>query len=60
MRFCGPNFRKTTLIATVYSSSPHCVHAAELVFFHVLGITLWTHAGVLHEFIFTINHIVLS
>ena len=60
MRFCGPNFRKTTLFATVNASSPHCVHAAKLVFFHILRITLWTHAGVLHEVKFTINHIILT
>ena len=49
MLFCGPNFRKAALFTTIDPASPHGVHAAELVFFHVFATALWTHAGVLHD-----------
>ena len=49
MRFCGPNFRKTALFATVNASSPHGIHTAKLVFFYIFRTTLWTHATILHD-----------
>ena len=49
MLFCGPNFRKAALFTTIDPASPHGVHAAELVFFHVFATALWTHTGVLHD-----------
>tara|TARA_B100000035_G_scaffold281404_1_gene262274 strand:+ start:71 stop:355 length:285 start_codon:yes stop_codon:yes gene_type:complete len=49
MLFCGPNFRKAAFLATINSPSPHGVHAAQLVFFHVFATALWTHTGVLHD-----------
>ena len=48
MLFCGPNFRKAAIFAPVNTAGPHGVHAAQLVFFHVFGTALRTHAGVLH------------
>ena len=48
MLFCGPNFRKAAIFAPVNTASPHGVHAAQLVFFHVFGTALRTHAGLLH------------
>ena len=49
MLFCGPNFRKTALFATVNASSPHGIHTTKLVFFYIFRTTLWTHTSILHD-----------
>ena len=49
MLFCGPNFRKAAIFAPVNTASPHGVHTAQLVFFHVFGTAFRTHTGVLHD-----------